>query len=160
MALTPCEPKVAWRQNDRCECRSFAEYLSGLREAPLTALLQARPDVLVQPVPRDLGQLAQRLGGAESLASALRTVNRDMVVVGQAIVALGAAATVSGLARLLGASEQSVTAAVADLCGRGLAGGSSGTFYLPERLDTHWLVEIGGGRPVAGRWPRSWGDAR
>ncbi|MGH3785131.1 MAG: helicase-associated domain-containing protein [Pseudonocardiaceae bacterium] len=128
--------------------RSFAEYLSGLGEAPLTSLLQARPDVLVQPVPRDFSQLAQRLGGAESLVSALRTVNRDMVVAGQAIVVLGVTATVSGLARLLGASEQPVSAIVADLCGRGLAWDSAGTLYLPERLDTHWRAEIGGGRPV------------
>ena len=44
--------------------RSFAEYLSGVDESSLTALLQARPDVLVQPVPRGFSQLAQRLGGA------------------------------------------------------------------------------------------------
>ncbi len=71
----------------------------------LTALLQARPDVLVQPVPRGFSQLAQRLGGAESLGVAMRTANRDMVIVGQAIVALGASATVPGLVQLLGASE-------------------------------------------------------
>ncbi|MGH3851587.1 MAG: hypothetical protein ACRDRT_18165, partial [Pseudonocardiaceae bacterium] len=61
-----------------CAPASCAEYLSGLGEAALTALLQARPDVLVQPVPRGFTQLAQRLGGADSLGAALRTVNRDM----------------------------------------------------------------------------------
>jgi hypothetical protein len=129
--------------------RSFAEYLFGMGESSLTALLQARPDVLVQPVPRGFSQLAQRLGGAESLAIALRSVNRDTVIIGQAIAALGAAATVPGLVRLLGASEQAVRAAVAELCGRGLAWDSSGVWYLPERLTAHWLVEIGGGRPLA-----------
>jgi Helicase conserved C-terminal domain len=129
--------------------RSFAEYLSGLGEAALTALLHARPDVLVQPVPRGFSQLAQRLGGAESLGAALRTANRDMVIVGQAIVALGAAATVPSLVRLLGASEQAVRDAVGELCGRGLAWDSSGILCLPERLEAHWLAEIGGGRPVA-----------
>ncbi|MFL6149256.1 MAG: helicase-associated domain-containing protein [Pseudonocardiaceae bacterium] len=114
----------------------------------LIALLQARPDVLVQPVPRGFTQLAQRLGGAESLAAALRTTNRDMVMVGQATVALGASATVPALARLLNASEQAVRAVVAQLCGLGLAWDSSGILCLPERLEAHWLAEIGGGRPV------------
>jgi Helicase conserved C-terminal domain len=127
---------------------SFAEYLSGLGEVSLTALLHARPDVLVQPVPRGFSQLAQRLGGADSLGAALRTVNRDMVIVGQAIVALGASATVSGLVRLMGASEQAVRDAVAELCGRGLAWDSAGILRLPERLEAYWSAEIGGGRPV------------
>jgi Helicase conserved C-terminal domain len=131
------------------ESRSFAEYLSGLGEGSLTALLHARPDVLVPPVPRGFSQLAQRLGGAESLGAVLRTANRDMVVVGQAIVALGASATVPDLIRLLGASEQAVRDAVAELCGRGLAWDSSGILCLPERLEAHWFAEIGGGRPVA-----------
>jgi Helicase conserved C-terminal domain len=129
--------------------RSFAEYLSGLSEASLTVLLQARPDVLVQPVPRGFSQLAQRLGGADSLGAALRTVNKDMVVVGQAVVALGASATVPGVARLLDISEELVRAGVAELCGRGLAWDSGGVLYLPERLEAHWRAEIGGGRPVA-----------
>jgi hypothetical protein len=63
--------------------RSYEEHLSGLSEASLIALLQARPDVLVQPVPRGFSQLAQRLDGAESLAAALRTANRDMVMLGR-----------------------------------------------------------------------------
>src|SRR5919202_3870994 len=129
--------------------RSFAEYLAGVGEASLTALLQSRPDVLVQPVPRGFSQLAQRLSGAESLGIALRSLNRDTVIVSQAIVALGASATVPNLSRLLGAPEQVVGAAVADLCERGLAWDSGGVWYLPERLAAHWLVEIGGGRPVA-----------
>jgi Helicase conserved C-terminal domain len=129
--------------------RSFAEYLSDLEEQALTALLQTRPDVLVQPVPRGFSQLAQRLGGAESLGIALRSLNRDTVIVGQAVAALGASATVPNLVRLLGGSEQAVHAGVADLCGRGLAWASSGTLRLAERLEAHWLAEIGGGRPVA-----------
>jgi hypothetical protein len=129
--------------------RSFAEYLAGVDESSLTALLQSRPDVLVQPIPRGFSQLAQRLSGAESLGIALRSLNRDTVIVSQAIVALDASATVPNLSRLLGAPEQVVSGAVADLCGRGLAWDSGGVWYLPERLAAHWLVEIGGGRPVA-----------
>jgi hypothetical protein len=129
--------------------RSFAEYLSSVGELALSALLQARPDVLVQPVPRGFDQLAQRLSGAESLGAALRSMNRDTVIVGQAIAALGASATVPGLVRLLSAPERAVRDAVAELCGRGLAWNSGETLCLPDRLEAHWLAEIGGGRPVA-----------
>ena len=128
---------------------SFAEYLSGLDEASLTALLQARTDVLIEPVPRGFVQLAQRLGGADSLVAASRRLNRDTVVVGQAIAALGEAATVPEVARLLGAAEHAVRDAVAQLYGRGLAWTNTGTLCLPERLEAHWSAEIGGGRPVA-----------
>ncbi len=103
----------------------------------------------MQPVPRDFSQLAQRLAGAESLVGALRMVNRDTVMVGQAVVALGASATVPDLVRLLDAPEPLVRAGVAELCARGLAWDSSGVLRLPERLAAHWLAEIGGGRPVA-----------
>jgi hypothetical protein len=103
----------------------------------------------VQPVPRGFGQLAQRLGGADSLVTVLRTVNRDMVILGQAVVALGACATMPNLARLLGASEQAIRAGVAELCERGLAWDGGGVLCLPERLEAHWAAEIGGGRPVA-----------
>ncbi|HEU0088575.1 MAG TPA: helicase-associated domain-containing protein [Pseudonocardiaceae bacterium] len=128
---------------------SFAEYLAGLDVAALTALLEARPDVLVQPVPRGFGQLAQRLGGAESLSAALRTVHRDAVMVGQAIVVLGESATLPGLVHLLGAGQHVVQAALDELCRRGLAWDRSGVFCLPEPLQAHWSAEIGGGRPVA-----------
>lgn len=116
---------------------SFAGYLAGLDEDTLTALLQTRSNVRVEPVPRGFVQLAQRLGGEDSLAQALQTVNRDLVVVGQAVAASGASATVSGLAGLLGANETAVQAAVAELCGRGLAWTDAGVVYLPERLAAH-----------------------
>ncbi len=137
------------RQNGGVCARSFAEYLSGVGERPLTAMLRARPDVLVQPVPRSFDQLAQRLGGAESLAAALRTANRDTVGASQAIVALGASATILSLVRLLDASEQAVRDGVAQLYETGLAWDSSGILCLSPRLEAHWLAEIGGGRPVA-----------
>ena len=127
---------------------SFAEYLSELNETSLAALLQARPDVRVQPVPRGFAQLAQRLSGPESLAAALRTVNRDAVVVGQAVAALGEAVTMPDLLRLLDAPEHLVRAGLTELCGRGLAWDRAGALGLPERLAAHWSAEIGGGRPV------------
>ncbi|UJW35009.1 helicase-associated domain-containing protein [Saccharothrix sp. AJ9571] len=128
---------------------SFAEYLAGLDEVALTGLLRARPDVRIEPVPRGFEQLAQRLSAPESLAVALRSVDRDAIVVGQAVAALGSPATVESVARLVEASPSAVRVALHELCGRGLAWPEAGTVHLPERLAEHWAAEIGGGRPLA-----------
>jgi hypothetical protein len=130
---------------------SFGGWLAGLDRAALVALLQARPDVLAEPVPRGFAQLAQRLNGPDSLVSAVRAANRDLVVVSQAVAVLAGAATVPQLCRLLGAPEPLVSAAVAELCGHGLGWvGAGGVLRLPERLGQHWLAEIGAeGRPAA-----------
>ncbi|WP_045877012.1 helicase-associated domain-containing protein [Pseudofrankia sp. DC12] len=128
---------------------SFAEYLAGLDESALTGLLRARPDVLVEPVPRGFEQLAQRLCGPDSLVAALRSADRDAVVVGQAVAALGSLATVEAVTRLAAAPEQAVRDALDELRGRGLAWLESGTIRLPERLAEHWSAEIGDGRPLA-----------
>jgi len=66
----------------------FADYLAGLAAPRLTQLLRARPEVGLEPVPRGFEQPAQRLGGADSLATA-RTVARDAITVGQTVAALG-----------------------------------------------------------------------
>jgi hypothetical protein len=128
---------------------SFAEYLAGLDEAALTALLRARPDVRVAPVPRGFEQVAQRLCAPDSLVAALRSVDRDAVVVGQAVAALDSSATVEAVVRLVAAPEQAVHDALDELRGRGLAWLESGTIHLPERLAEHWSAEMGGGRPFA-----------
>ncbi|HEX5406385.1 MAG TPA: helicase-associated domain-containing protein [Pseudonocardiaceae bacterium] len=128
---------------------SFADYLAGLDEAALTGLLRTRPDVRVEPVPRGFGQLALRLSGPDSLGAALRSVDRDTLVVGQAAAVLGSSATVEAVARLVSAQGQAVRAALDELCGHGLAWFASGVVCLPERLAEHWSSEIGGGRPLA-----------
>jgi hypothetical protein len=127
---------------------SFAEYLAGLDDAALTALLTARPDVRIEPVPHGFEQLAQRLCGPDSLVAALRSVSRDALVAGQAVAALGSSATVAAVMRLVGSSEQLVRDALDALCGRGLAWMTSGVVCLPERLAELWSAEIGGGRPL------------
>ena len=68
----------------------FLRRLPGGLAAPrLTQLLRARPEVGLELVPRGFEQLAQGLGGADSPATALRTVSRDTITVGQAVAALG-----------------------------------------------------------------------
>lgn len=137
------------RQNAVMTSESFAGYLAGLDEAALRALLLARPDVLVQPVPRGFEQLAQRLAGSDSLVAALRSVDRDAIVAGQGVAAVGSSATVPTVARLLGASEDAVRCAVDRLRGLGLAWRAAAAIMVPERLALHWSAEISGGRPAA-----------
>jgi hypothetical protein len=128
---------------------SFAGFLAGLDEQALAALLRHRPDVCVEPAPRDVERLAQRLGGPDSLGAALRDLNHDQTVVSQAVVALGETATLPGLARLVHASETTVRELVAQLCARGLAWESASRIHLPEVLESSWRTTIGGGRPMA-----------
>jgi hypothetical protein len=143
------EGVMSGRHNAGMSPGSFTEYLAGLGEPRLTLLLRVRPDVRIEPVPRGFEQLAQRLGGPDSMARALRSVNRDAIVVGQAVAALGPSATVEEVAGLLGAPTAAVEDALNDLCSCGLAWLAAEVVRLPERLAMHWSAEIGGGRPAA-----------
>ena len=116
----------------------FEDYLANLTEQDLAALLRARPDVLVEPVPRGFRQLAQRLAGASSLVVALQTLNRDQLVVGQAVAA-------NALSLLDGAKAAQV---LAELRALAVVWDDDGTPRLPPRLAEHWSAEIGG-RPAA-----------
>jgi hypothetical protein len=116
----------------------FEEYLAGLDESALTELLRARPDVLVEPAPRGLAQLAQRLQSASSLVLALQRLNRDQFTVGQALAL--------NVPELL--DPVRLRDVVAELAARGLAWDDNGTPRLPQRLVDHWSGEIDD-RPAA-----------
>ncbi|TDV44959.1 helicase-associated domain-containing protein [Actinophytocola oryzae] len=128
---------------------SFAVYLSTLDNEALVALLAARSDVRVEPVPRGFSQLAQRLSGPGSIVAALHRLNQDTLAVGQAVAVLGESATVSAVARLLDVPERAVRAEVDVLFGVGLAWPDAGVVRLPDDLHNHWTADIGGGPPVA-----------
>jgi hypothetical protein len=128
---------------------SFARSLAALSEAELVRLLDARPDVRQEPVPRGFRQLAQRLSGVGSVVPALHTLTRDTMVVGEAVAVLGDSATVSAIVTLLGAGEQTVRDEVAVLCRVGLGWVDGETVRLPDVLREHWTADVGGGRPVA-----------
>jgi hypothetical protein len=119
---------------------SFAEYLAGLDTARLTTLLGARPDVLVEPVPRGFGELAQRLDGVESLLAALGWVTGDEVVVIRA-VALGTA-TVDELATGFDRPAGQVREVVDGLAARGLAWRLGDRIGLPGRLADHFAADV------------------
>ncbi len=128
---------------------SFARQLAGLDAARLTRLLESRPDVLVEPVPRGFEQLAQRLSGAESLSSALRSIDRDLLLTAQAVALLGDRATAVAVAGLLRAPQAVVAETVDRLVGRGLAWKAAGKIHLPQRLGNHFRARTDAFRPVA-----------
>lgn len=98
---------------------SFAEHLAGLDTAQLTRLLERRPDVLVEPAPRSVRELALRLDSIDSVQAAPARVDADEALVIRA-VALGAR-TVADVAARVGGSPEQVRGVVDGLSARGLA---------------------------------------
>ncbi len=127
----------------------LADHLGTLDEPTLAALLRRRSDACAEPVPRDLGRLADRLGGRASLAAALRRLDRDTHEVGRAVAVLGDRATTDAVAALLDADPALVRRPVTVLLGAGLAWPDGDALRLPEALAEHWRAEIGGDEPLA-----------
>jgi hypothetical protein len=116
---------------------AFAEYLSGLDTAALTALLEQRRDVLQEPAPASIRELAQRLEAFPSLYAALGRADRDEVVVIQS-VALGAR-IVPAVADRLQCPPERVRAVVDGLGSRGVAWRTGDRIRLPGRL-AEWFT--------------------
>ena len=126
---------------------SFAEHLAGLDTGQLTCLLERRPDVLVEPAPRSVRELALRLDSVDSVHAALADVDADEALVLRA-VALGAASLVEVAARVGGTDEQ-VRDVVDRLSTRGLAWLSGDRVELPRRLAEQFEAGLAHFRPVA-----------
>ena len=126
---------------------SFTEHLAGLDTARLTHLLEQRSDVLVEPAPRSVHELALRLDSADSVHVALSRVDADEALVVQA-VALGGGTVVDVAARLGGSPEQ-VGEIVDRLSARGLAWLSGDRIELPRRLAERFDAGLSRFRPVA-----------
>ncbi|MDF3049591.1 MAG: hypothetical protein K0R87_1229 [Pseudonocardia sp.] len=116
---------------------AFAEYLSGLDTAALTALLEQRRDVLQEPAPASILELAQRLEAFPSLYAALGRADRDEVVVIQS-VALGARG-IPAVADRLQCPPERVRAVVDGLSSRGVAWRTGDRIRLPGRL-AEWFT--------------------
>ena len=131
--------------------QQFADHLAGLPRADLTGILEARPDALLEPAPRSYLQLAQRLNTPTSVVAALWQTTRDSLTVGQAVVALGSAATLPLLASRLDADAGQVDTAIQHLTALGLAWADADrTVRLVDRLAEHWQAELGGAGPIIG----------
>ena len=117
----------------------FDQYLAGLDETDLVALLAARPDVLVEPAPRGFAELAQRLSSASSLVAVLQTLNRDQLVAGEAITA----------GRQHQLDRRLFPPVLAQLTALGLVWGTD--LRLPPLLAQHWSQDAGHGAALTGR---------
>lgn len=126
---------------------SFTEYLGGLDAERLAVLLEHRTDVLVEPAPRTVHELAQRLNGADSLSLVLPRLNHDQVITAGAVAVLGVS-KVSALAHRVHAPEEDVRAVVDELCARGLAWTDGDRIGLAERLVEHFAADVAGFRPL------------
>jgi XPB/Ssl2-like helicase family protein len=120
--------------------QGFASHLAGLDPGALTALLEHRPDTLVEPAPRSFAELAQRLGAVASLAAALERMDADEVAVIRA-VALGAG-TIEELAARCHAPVAQVRGVVDGLGERGLAWRAADRVGLPKRLAADFAADV------------------
>jgi hypothetical protein len=127
---------------------SFADYLAGMDVDDLTAVLERRPEILVEPVPRDVAELADRLGGVDSLSAALSTMDADELAVARAL-ALAGEQPVAKLAATMAADVEAVAAVVERLAARALAWRDGGRIGLPERLAAHLGEPAAVRRPIA-----------
>jgi hypothetical protein len=127
---------------------TLAAYIARLDVAELAALLERRPEVLVEPVPHTAAELADRLGGLDSLGAALFTMNADEMTVARTL-ALAGELSVTELADTMAADVDAVNSVVECLVGRALAWRVDGRVGLPERLAAHLAAPVAPYRPIA-----------
>ncbi|HSV64902.1 MAG TPA: helicase-associated domain-containing protein [Mycobacteriales bacterium] len=130
-----------------------AEWLRGLGEEALAALLLRRPETIVPPRPVSLGELAERLVQPASVISALRRLDRPTLQVTEAVAALGGEPERAALDTLLGTADPLRSAAVErsldTLRRHGLLHERDGRLCLVEPARHAWLGPLGLGPPAA-----------
>ncbi|MEU8242236.1 helicase-associated domain-containing protein [Actinoplanes missouriensis] len=124
----------------------LAAHLRTLSPEELSALLTARLDVLQEPAPRSLGELAGRLLRQESIIRTLSLSALPHVQVAEAVAALGDGWTVARLADLLGVSTDDpfLRETLSVLAGRGLVWPGAGS-----HLRVMWPHPLGLGPTAA-----------
>ncbi|BAL91153.1 hypothetical protein AMIS_59330 [Actinoplanes missouriensis 431] len=124
----------------------LAAHLRTLSPEELSALLTARLDVLQEPAPRSLGELAGRLLRQESIIRTLSLSALSHVQVAEAVAALGDGWTVARLADLLGvpADDPFLRETLSVLAGRGLVWPGAGS-----HLRVMWPHPLGLGPTAA-----------
>ena len=127
---------------------SLRAYLADLDAHELAALLKQRPDVLVEPTPASLNELAHRLTGRSSLARALTLMDADEVAVTRVIAIVGPA-PIDVIAQRLQSDAATVRDTVTRLRERALAFEVDGSVALPELLAQHFASELHHLRPLA-----------
>ncbi|MDN5930236.1 MAG: helicase-associated domain-containing protein [Pseudonocardia sp.] len=127
---------------------SFTEHLAGLDARALTALLAYRCDLLAEPVPHSIDELAMRLNGNDSLALVLPDMDRDQYDVATTVAMLGGSPSAATVAARLRAAEGDVARVIDELCALGLAWHVRGRLGLPPRLAEHFAAGLAGFRPL------------
>lgn len=95
-------------------------WLSTLEPGQLTLVLAARPDVVAEPVPCSLEELAERLQRPASVSLALHRLPLPCLQAAEALTALGTHAGADELAALLGTTEQELDNVLGTLAGHAL----------------------------------------
>ena len=127
---------------------SLRAYLAALDAHELAVVLNRRPDVLVEPAPTSLDELAHRLTGIDSLARALPLMDADEVAVTR-IIAVAGPVPVDVTAERMRSDPATVRDTVARLRGRALAYEVDGCVAVPELLAQHFAAELQHLRPLA-----------
>ncbi len=127
---------------------SLRAYLAALDAHELAVVLNRRPDVLVEPAPTSLDELAHRLTGIDSLARALPLMDADEVAVTR-IIAVAGPVPVDVTAERMRSDPATVRDTVARLRGRALAFEVDGCVAVPELLTQHFAAELQHLRPLA-----------
>ena len=127
---------------------SLRAYLAALDAHELAVVLNRRPDVLVEPAPTSLDELAHRLTGIDSLARALPLMDADEVAVTR-IIAVAGPVPVDVTAERMRSDPATVRDTIARLRGRALAFEVDGCVTVPELLTQHFAAELQHLRPLA-----------
>ncbi|HEY6737918.1 MAG TPA: hypothetical protein VI076_03645, partial [Actinopolymorphaceae bacterium] len=135
MARTPTDPV------------GLPDALRDLSDDELAELLRLRPDLLT-PLPSDIAQLATRAATRSSLGRVLDRLDRRELAVIEALAVTGEPVSVSGLAALLGITEDVLAPVLAGLRRLGLVWGSDDGL-----VTAHAMPDLLGSFP-AGLGPR------
>jgi hypothetical protein len=127
---------------------SLRAHLAALDAHELAALRKRRPDVLVEPTPGGLDELAHRLSGRDSLAHALPEMDADEVAVSRVIAVAGPLPT-QAIAERLQSDVATARDTVTRLRERALAVDVDGCVALPELLAQHFAAQLQHLRPLA-----------
>ncbi|SQD94725.1 MULTISPECIES: helicase C-terminal domain-containing protein [unclassified Parafrankia] len=140
--------RAAALREPRRSADSYLDFVQGLDEAALTAVLRARPDVLEDP-PRGVGELVRRLGDADSMLAAVNDLDRDGLLLCDAVMMLGPPVPLDRLVMLLGGSRDGIRAALRPVTRRALLWESDGVVHAFEPFRRLWDDEVAVWHPAA-----------
>jgi hypothetical protein len=130
--------------------RTLTEALRATSDEELATLLNARPD-LVDPVPEDVAELANRSTTPASISRAIDELNSWLRIVTEALAALPDPASVGDLAAMLGQSKTQVGLAAQQLRERALLWGNDDQLHLVRPAREAFEPYPGGLAPPSAR---------